>query len=103
MQQKIQKAQDSYGRLLELQKELAQSLKYWEEATKLVQELEEFYHQPTWLDLHYSSQKYTLDTKGNYSVLSEDAIWNALWEQRNLEEKLVEIIKPILDRIKDEA
>ncbi|MCU0108134.1 DUF4298 domain-containing protein, partial [Rodentibacter caecimuris] len=103
MQQEIQKAQDSYGRLLELQKELAQSLKYWEEATKLVQELEEFYHQPTWLDLHYSSKKYTLDTKGNYSVLSEDAIWNALWEQQNLEEKLVEIIKPILDRIKDEA
>ncbi|MCR1838689.1 DUF4298 domain-containing protein [Pasteurella caecimuris] len=103
MQQKIQKAQDNYGRLLELQKKLAESLKDWQETTKLVQELETFYQQPEWIALHDNSEKYTFDTKGNFSVLSEDAIWNALWEQRNLEEKLVEIIKPILDRIKDEA
>lgn len=91
MQQKIQQAQDNYGRLLELQKKLADSIKDWQEAAKLAKELETFYQQPEWIELHDNSEKYTFDTKGNFSILSEDAIWNALWEQRDLVEAIAVI------------
>ncbi|SUT85407.1 Uncharacterised protein [Actinobacillus ureae] len=97
MQQKIQQAQDNYGRLLELQQKLQESLKYWQEAANLTQELREFYHNPTWSKLHDNAEQYIIDTKNNYSVLSEDAVWNALAEQLWMTEELAEIIKPILD------
>lgn len=97
MQQKIQQAQDNYGRLLELQQKLQESLKDWQEAAKLTQELREFYHNPEWITLYDNYEQYIIDTKGNYSVLSEDAVWNALAEQLWMTEELAEIIKPILD------
>ncbi|WP_018652249.1 DUF4298 domain-containing protein [Actinobacillus capsulatus] len=97
MQQKIQQAQDNYGQLLELQQKLQKSLKDWQEAAKLTQELHKFYHTPKWLELHDNAEQYIIDTKGNYSVLSEDAVWNALAEQLWMTEELAEIIKPILD------
>ncbi|MBF0784468.1 DUF4298 domain-containing protein [Muribacter muris] len=96
MQSKIQQAQDNYGRLLELQKKLADSIKDWQEAAKLAKELETFYQQPEWIELHDNSDSYAIDTKGNFSVLSEDAIWNALWEQKELAGEVADIAINIL-------
>lgn len=80
MKNKIQQIQDSYGRLLELLPLLKENPTLLPEAEQLAQQLDEFYQSPEWLELYDRSSEFNIDTKGNYSVLSEDAIWNALEE-----------------------
>ncbi|MDG4948701.1 DUF4298 domain-containing protein [Actinobacillus equuli subsp. haemolyticus] len=50
MQKHIQQMQDNYGQLLKLLPELEKSLSQWEEAYQLIQQLNEFYHSPLWLE-----------------------------------------------------
>ncbi|PJG82630.1 DUF4298 domain-containing protein [Caviibacterium pharyngocola] len=80
MQLKIQCMQDSYEKLLKILPLLRKDPSLLTEAEQLVQQLDEFYQSSEWLDLYERSEEFNIDTKGNYSVLSEDAIWNVLSE-----------------------
>lgn len=83
MQEKIQKIQDYYGRLLHILPELDKTSALWGEAEKIVMELESFYQNPEWLKLYDNANAFNIDTKGNYSILSQDAIWNVLNEYQD--------------------
>ncbi|WP_018652309.1 DUF4298 domain-containing protein [Actinobacillus capsulatus] len=96
MQQNIQQIQDNYGKLVKLLLELEKSLSQWEEAYQLMQQLDQFYHSPLWLELYDNADNIHLETYGNYSVLSQDAIWNAITEQYELAKKLNETLSKIV-------
>ncbi|WGE68384.1 DUF4298 domain-containing protein [Actinobacillus equuli subsp. haemolyticus] len=96
MQKHIQQMQDNYGQLLKLLPELEKSLSQWEEAYQLIQQLNGFYHSPLWLELYDNADNIHLETHGNYSVLSQDAIWSAVTEQHELAKQLHEILSKII-------
>ncbi|WGE61421.1 DUF4298 domain-containing protein [Actinobacillus equuli] len=96
MQKHIQQMQDNYGQLLKLLPELEKSLSQWEEAYQLIQQLNEFYHSPLWLELYDNADNICLETHGNYSVLSQDTIRNAVTEQHELAKQLHEILSKII-------
>ncbi|QLB19641.1 hypothetical protein A6B41_09380 [Mannheimia granulomatis] len=79
----IQKMQDLYNQWVELLPELEKGIEQWKKAAELLEPLSQFYSSPKWRELHDSFDE-ELDTKGNYSILSEDALWNALAEQHQL-------------------
>lgn len=79
----VQKMQDLYNQWVELLPELEKGLENWKKAEELMKPLAEFYYSDKWRELHDSFNE-ELDTKGNYSVLSEDALWNAFSEQHQL-------------------
>lgn len=77
----IQKIQDRYGEWLVLQPKLEESFELWQQASAIIAELEAFYFSPEWRELHDNFNE-PLETHGNFSVLSEDALWNAFHEQQ---------------------
>lgn len=79
----IQKMQDRYNEWVALLPELEKSIEQWKKTTELLEPLSQFYRDPQWQELHDSFNE-PLETKGNYSVLSEDALWNALSDQHRL-------------------
>lgn len=79
----IQKMQDRYNEWVELLPELEKGIEQWKKAAELLEPLSHFYSDPKWRELHDSFDE-PLETKGNYSVLSEDALWNALSDQHRL-------------------
>lgn len=79
----IQKMQDYYNEWITLLPELEKALTQWKKATELLTPLNEFYFSPQWQELHQNFNE-TLETEGNYSILSEDALWNAFHEHRRL-------------------
>ncbi len=94
--QQIQQLQDKYNQLITLQIELGKSLEIWQQAQRLSQELTDFYQSPKWLELHENYHK-ALETQGNFSILSEDAIWNSLSEQRQLKFRLLKLAVEMLE------
>lgn len=96
MQEKIQQIQDVYVALRQRQASLENSLTEWKHAAEELKQLSEFYFNPEWITLHDNADQFHFDTKGHYSVLSEDAIWNLLVEQREMAEELMEILGTLL-------
>ena len=82
-QQDVQKLQDLYNQWCELAPQLEKSLEQWKQAESLLKPLSDFYGSEQWHEL-YDNFNGELDTQGNYSILSEDALWNAFHEQRQL-------------------
>lgn len=87
----IQALQDLYNQWVKLQPELEKSLELWKQANDLLNPLAQFYATKTWRELHDNFNE-PLETQGNYSILSEDALWNALSEHNSLYEEIVEIL-----------
>lgn len=92
MQEHIQQMQDNYGKLVKLLPELEKSLSQWQESYQLIQQLNQFYHSSLWLELYDNADNIQIETNGNYSVLSQDAIWNAVTEQYSLAKQLHETL-----------
>lgn len=90
-QQDIQKLQDLYNQWNRLVPELEKSLELWQQANELLKPLADFYGTPKWRELHDNFDE-MLDTQGNYSILSEDALWNALSEHNELYEEMQDIL-----------
>lgn len=79
----IQQMQDRYNQWVVLFPELEKSVEQWKKAAELLAPLQQFYFSEQWQRLNESFDD-ELDTQGNYSVLSEDALWNAFHEQHQL-------------------
>lgn len=79
----IQQMQDRYNQWVALLPELEKSVEQWKQAVELLEPLQQFYFSPKWQELNEHFQD-ELETNGNYSVLSEDALWNAFHEQHQL-------------------
>lgn len=89
----VQKMQDLYNQWSEIYPQLEASIALWKQAEAVLKPLNEFYGSQEWHEL-YETFNEPLDTKGNYSVLSEDAVWNALQEYIELHQDL----KMLLER-----
>lgn len=94
----IQQLQDRYNQWMTLSPELEKSLELWKQAEALLKPLSDFYGSPTWREL-YDSFDEELDTQGNYSILSEDALWNAFAEHRYLYEEMTKLLEQSLSRV----
>ncbi|QLB20251.1 hypothetical protein A6B43_01185 [Vespertiliibacter pulmonis] len=89
----IQKMQDLYGKWVKLQPKLEKNIQQWQEAVAIMAELKPFYSNPKWIELYEMSEdELPLETNGNYSVLSQDALWNAFEEEQSLSSELKEIL-----------
>lgn len=93
--EEIQKMQDLYNQWVALLPELEKGIEQWKKASELLAPLSEFYSSPEWREL-YDSFDEQLDTKGNYSILSEDALWNALSEHHELATEWFELSSAIV-------
>ncbi|OAQ15482.1 hypothetical protein F480_02825 [Bibersteinia trehalosi Y31] len=90
--EEIQKLQDLYNQWVKLVPELEKSIAQWQQAERLLKPLSAFYASPVWRELHEHFDE-ILDTQGNYSILSEDALWNALSDHKALYDELDEILQ----------
>lgn len=84
-QQRIDEVQAIYREWLTLQPRLEQAQKDWQKSVKLMAQLEAFYLQGEYREIYdklENGETLDLTTKGEYSVMSEDAIWNAMHEQQ---------------------
>lgn len=88
----IQALQDRYNQWVKLLPQLEQHLALWKQANELLTPLAEFYGSPAWREL-YDSFHEPLETEGNYSILSEDALWNALSDHRELYESMQTLLQ----------
>ena len=92
----IQTMQNLYGELIHILPELEKNLTLWQRANAINEQLEAFYFDENWLALHQHQEGIELDTQGHYSVLSEDALWNAFAEQRSIALKQLKIVADAL-------
>lgn len=89
----IQKIQDLYGKWVKLQPQLEKNIQQWRETVEIMAELKPFYSNPKWIELYnMNDAELPFETNGNYSVLSQDALWNAFEEEQELSSELKEIL-----------
>lgn len=93
--EELQQLQDRYNQWCQLLPTLEQSLEQWKQAEALLKPLIEFYGSDAWRHL-YDHFDGPLNCQGNYSILSEDALWNALTEYHELCEEMAEqVVRPL--------
>ena len=100
MQQRIDKIQAKYKEWCELLPQLEQDAKRWQRAVSLMRDMDAFYtneYQAFHQRLEQGEQA-DLTTQGEYSVMSEDALWNALGEFQNLAWLYLRLAVKALDR-----
>lgn len=86
-QTQLDEMQSLYRQWLTLLPQLQEHLRTWKEAINIIQQLEHFYYNGNYLrlrDLEQQGHPLNTHTQGEYSVLSEDAIWDALSECHQL-------------------
>lgn len=101
-QQRIDEVQAIYREWLALQPKLVQAQKDWKKSVKLMAQLEAFYLQGEYRDLFERlehGEDLNLTTEGEYSVMSEDAIWNAIQEQQQQLWQLLHFAVKHLDKL----
>lgn len=79
MQQRIDDIQEKYRKWCELLPELEADAARWQQAAALMREMQDFYA-AEYLDIHHAMEngvQLNLTTQGEYSIMSEDALWNA--------------------------
>lgn len=111
-QQRINEIQAIYRDWLDLQPKLRQAQADWQKSVDLMAQLEAFYSGGEYQSLYEAmehrenSEKsgLTLDltTQGEYSVMSEDAIWNAMGDEQQALWWLLRFAVKHLDKQADE-
>lgn len=100
-QQQLDQMQTLYRQWTLLLPQLQQDLERWQEAINIMQQLDQFYCNGDYrhlMDLEEQGITLNTQTQGEYSVLSEDAIWNALHEHQNLAWQHLRSAIKVLDR-----
>lgn len=86
-QNRINEIQEKYREWKELHQKLTESLKYWQKSAELMKDLEKFYFSGEYQNIYEQIEngaEFDLKTKGEYSIMSEDTLWNAFHEQQSL-------------------
>lgn len=100
-QQKINEVQETYREWLALYEKLEQAHQDFIKSSELMQKMEEFYFGGEYREIFESienGEKLDLTTKGEYSVMSEDTLWNAFHDQQSLLWKLLRFAVKELDK-----
>lgn len=86
MQKRIDEIQSKYREWCELLPQLEADIARWKHAASLMQDMDEFYTHE-YQACHQAIEEgadVDLRTQGEYSIMSEDALWNALGEFHQL-------------------
>ncbi|MDO4895206.1 DUF4298 domain-containing protein [Moraxella sp.] len=86
-QKLIDQMQANYKEWLALQEKLSQAHQDLQRSVELMKSLQAFYFDGEWRKLYEkieNGEQFDLTTDGEYSVMSEDTIWNAVHEQESL-------------------
>lgn len=86
MQKRIDEIQSKYREWCELLPQLEADIARWKHAASLMQDMDEFYtheYQACYQAIEEGADV-DLRTQGEYSIMSEDALWNALGEFHQL-------------------
>ncbi|UTG69762.1 DUF4298 domain-containing protein [Neisseria subflava] len=86
MQKRIDEIQSKYREWCELLPQLEADIARWKHAASLMQDMDDFYtneYQACYQAIEEGTDV-DLRTQGEYSIMSEDALWNALGEFHQL-------------------
>ena len=86
MQKRIDEIQSKYREWCHLLPQLEEDLKRWKHAVALIRDMDNFYTHE-YQACHQAIEdgaELDLRTEGEYSIMSEDALWNALGEFHQL-------------------
>lgn len=90
LQQKYEKWRDLYHQQAEAQKQ-------WLEAEALFDQLTMYYQSPQWMEDH--KRDLSVDCSGQeYSILSEDALWNMLTDRDELAKRWIRLGLDAIDK-----
>lgn len=73
--------QQQFEQWHQLHQQLEKAQEQWQAAEKLWQELQEYYQSEQWLIDYENSPELTC-REGEYSILAQDTLWNAMEERR---------------------
>lgn len=96
MQERINEIQELYRQWLKLNENSERILDELCQRQKIIKKLLVFYESDyrKFYDAIDGGASVDLTTKGEYSIMSEDALWNAFVEERELYEELEKLISP---------
>lgn len=100
-QQRINEVQANYHEWLELQTKIEQLQQDLQKSVELYQKMADFYNNGEYRTIYEAienGEKFDLTTSGEYSVMSEDTIWNALHEQDQMLWQLLRFAVKNLDK-----
>lgn len=104
-QQQIDDIQTTYREWLVLAERLKQAQKDWQHSIELIKKMEKFYFNGKYRELHDAVENglsVNLTTQGEYSIMSEDTLWNAFQEQQELLWQSLRFAVQHLDKHQDE-
>ena len=78
-----QALQQQYEHCQDLHRQLIHAQQQWREAEQLWQDLSAYYQSAQWLE-DYDNAPELQCREGEYSILAQDTLWNALEERRQL-------------------
>lgn len=87
MQNHINQIQALYREWLQLNEKLNLAQQDWQRSTEIMQQLNDFYFNGAYRDYHEAIEqgaKIDLTTQGEYSIMSEDTLWNAFHEHQQM-------------------
>lgn len=97
--QTIEEMQFLYAQCQEVVEQLQRAQQEWQEGLAKLDSLAQFYFSDQWLDWQAKPELWQgIDTQGQYSVMSEDAIWNLLHEQRQLAIRWLRLAVEVLEK-----
>lgn len=83
IQNRINEIQTAYHEWLSLQEKLANTHQDWQKSVELMQKMQDFYLNGEYQEIYEkieNGEKLDLTTQGEYSIMSEDALWDAMHE-----------------------
>ncbi|MDO4641446.1 MAG: DUF4298 domain-containing protein [Neisseria sp.] len=104
-QARIDEVQEAYRQWVELLPQLEAAQEQWKRGMALAKKMEKFYFDGEYSrynDALDEGLKLNLETKGEYSVMSEDALWNAFHDQQRLAWQRLRSAVEVLDKFKDQ-
>lgn len=100
MQNDIQHLQQRYRECLQLQQKLQAAQQDWQRLNDIMRELNVFYFNGKYQQYHQAIEEgaaVDLRTDGEYSIMSEDALWNAFHEHQQIAWAQMRLAMSVLD------
>lgn len=106
MQTEIQRIQNLYGEWVKLHEKLVAAEQDWQRSQALMRELHDFYFNGKYMQYNEAIEngaEVHIDTQGEYSVMSEDALWNAFHENQQLAWSRLRAAVDVLDPVAEKS
>lgn len=100
MQDKINQIQNLYREWLLLNEKMASAQQNWQRSNEIMQQLNDFYFNGEYRAFHEEIErgvKVDLSTQGEFSVMSEDTLWNAFHEHQQVAWQFMRLAMNALD------